>query len=82
MGSSRISLPTATVIDYFIASAHCMAAVQSLHIVQEAARYHSDHNPLFLRTACEALADAPIPISSAATEARVRYVIQEADSIL
>ena len=67
-------------IDYFIASSQCMAAVQSLHVVQEAARYHSDHNPLFLRIACEALADAPVPTSSATPDARVRYDAQKAEA--
>ena len=57
-----------------------MAAVQSLHVVQEAAHYHSDHNPLFLRIACEALADAPVPTSSTAPETRVRYDGQKAEA--
>ena len=57
-----------------------MSAVQSLHAVQEAACYHSDHNPLFLHIACVALAEALAPISSTSSEARVRYDVQKAEA--
>ena len=34
-------------VDYFIASVHCMTAAKSLHVLEEAARYGSDHNHCF-----------------------------------
>ena len=38
-------------IDYFTASEKCMAATQSLHVLEEASRSSSDHHPLILRVA-------------------------------
>ena len=64
-------------IDNFIASAQCMTAVQSLHVHEQASRYHSDPNPLFLHSACESLTHAPIPTPSAESDARMRYDVQE-----
>ena len=43
----------------------------SLHVLEEAGRYVTDHNPLILGVACETLTYAPTP-PSAATSARVR----------
>ena len=67
-------------IDYFIASAQCMTAVQSLHVLEQASRYHSDHNPLFLHFACESLTCAPIPTPSAESGARMRYGVPRAEA--
>lgn len=33
-------------VDGFIASVHCMTAAKSLHVLEEAARYGSAHNPM------------------------------------
>ncbi len=71
-----------------------MTAAQSLHVLAEAGRYGSDHNPLILRVACDTLSNAPIPKTpyptilvvvpyptpSAASDASVRYVVQEAEA--
>ncbi len=62
-----------SVIDYFIASDKCMAAAQSLHVLEEASRYSSDHNPLIMRIASETLRDAPTSTPSAASDLKVRY---------
>jgi len=67
-------------IDYFIASAQCMTAVQSLRVLDEAGRYRSDHNPLFLHFACESLTHAPVPTPSTESGARMRYDVQRAEA--
>ena len=67
-------------IDYFIASAKCMAAAQSLHVHQEASRYGSDHNLLQLHLACEQLSSAPTHPPSATPATRVRYDSQRAEA--
>ncbi len=60
-------------IDYFVASAECFSAVKSLHALDEAARYNSDHNPLLLHLAYKAPCDTHTHTSSAASDARIRY---------
>ena len=67
-------------VDYFIASVHCMTAAKSLHVLEEAARYGSDHNPLFLHVACDTVQLARSSNPSAACEARVRYDVQRAEA--
>ena len=42
-------------VDYYIASVHCMSAAKSLHVLEEAGRYGTDHNPLILHVACESM---------------------------
>ncbi len=41
-------------IDYFVASAECFSAVKSLHVLDVAARYNSDHDSLLLHLAYKA----------------------------
>ena len=65
-------------IDYFIASAQCMTAVQLLRVLEEAGRYRSDHNPLFLHFACESLTRAPAP--STDSGARMQYDVHRAEA--
>ena len=67
-------------VDYFIASVHCMTAAKSLHVLEEAAHYGSDHNPLFLHVACDTVQLARSSHPSAACEARVRYDVQRAEA--
>ncbi len=67
-------------IDYFVASADCFAAVKSLHVLDEAARYNSDHNPLLLHLAYKAPCDTHTHTSSAASDARIRYDVQKAEA--
>ena len=57
-----------------------MTAVQSLHVLEQASRYHSDHNPLFLHFACDSLTHAPAPTPSAESDARMRYDVQTAEA--
>ena len=64
-------------IDYFVASAQCFLAVKSLPVLDEAARYRSDQNPLLLHIAHKAPCDAHTHTSSAAPDARMRYDIQK-----
>ncbi len=64
-------------IDYFVASAQCFSAVKSLHVLDEAARYRSDHNPLLLHIAYKAPCDTHTHTSSAASDARIRYDAQK-----
>ena len=66
-------------VDYFIASAQCMTAVQSLHLLEQAGRYHSDHRPLFLHFACESLTHSPVPTASE-SGARMGYDVQRAEA--
>ena len=40
-------------VDYFIASIQCVTAAKTLHVLEEAARYASDHNPLIVHIACD-----------------------------
>ena len=65
---------------YFIASVHCLTAAKSLHVLEEAGRYGTDHNPIMLCVACESLSNAPTPTPSAPTSARVRYDGQNAEA--
>ena len=44
-------------IDYFVASAECFSVVKSLHVLDDAARYNSDYNPLLLHIAYKAPCD-------------------------
>ena len=67
-------------IDYFVASAECFSAVKSLHVLDEAARYNSDHNPLLLHIAYKAPCDTHTHTSSAASDARIRYDVQKAEA--
>jgi len=67
-------------IDYFVASARCLSAVKSLHVLDEAARYRSDHNPLLLHIAYKAPCDSHTHTSSAASDARIRYDVQKAEA--
>ena len=67
-------------IDYFVASAQCFSAVKSLHVLDEAARYNSDHNPLLLHLAYKAPCDTHTHTSSAASDARIRYDVQKAEA--
>ncbi len=67
-------------IDYFVASAQCFSAVKSLHVLDEAARYRSDHNPLLLHIAYKAPCDTHTHTSSAASDARIRYDVQKAEA--
>ena len=57
-----------------------MTAAKSLHVLEEAARYGSDHNPLFLHVACDTVQLANSSNPSAACEARVRYDVQRAEA--
>ena len=66
-----------SIIDYFVASAQCFLAVKSLPVLDEAARYRSDQNPLLLHIAHKAPCDAHTHTSSAAPDARMRYDIQK-----
>ena len=67
-------------VDYFIASVHCITAAKSLHVLEEAVGYGSDHNPLFLYIACDIVQLAHTSNSSAACGARVRYDVQRAEA--
>ncbi len=64
-------------IDYFVASAQCFSAVKSLHVLDEAARCRSDHNPLLLHIAYKAPCDTHTHTTSAASDARIRYDAQK-----
>ena len=57
-----------------------MTAAKSLHVLEEAARYGSDHNPLFLHVACDTVQLAHSSNPSAACEARVRYDVHRAEA--
>ena len=59
-------------VDYFIASVKCLTAAKSLDVLEEAARYGSDHNPLILRITCDTTKHCPTPDLSAA-DAKVQY---------
>ena len=58
-------------INCFIASAQSMTAVQSLRVLEEAGRYRSDDNPLFLHFTCEPLTHAPAPTPPTDSGARM-----------
>ena len=47
----------------------------ALHVLDEAGRYGTDHNPLILHVACDTLKHALTPPSTA-SRARVRYDCQ------
>ena len=49
-------------------------------MLEEASRYGSDHNPLILRVACDALTHAPTPNNSAASGVKMRYDVQKAEA--
>jgi len=51
-----------------------------LHVLDEAARYRSDHNPLLLHIAYKAPCDTHTHTSSAASDARIRYDVQKAEA--
>ena len=61
-------------VDYYIASVHCMTAATSLHLLKDAGKYGTDHNPLILHVACDTLKHAPTPPSTA-TRARVHVFL-------
>ena len=65
-------------VDYLVASIHCVTAAKSLHVLEEAARYASDHNPLILHIACDIHEHAPTANPSVDSGARVRYDVQRA----
>ena len=56
-----------------------MTAAKSLHVLDEAGRYGTDHNPLILPVACDTLKHAPTSPSTA-SRARVRYDCQNAEA--
>ena len=60
-----------------------MTAAKSLHVLEEAGRYGSDHNPPIMPVACNALTHAPTPNTSAASGVRkswMRYDVQKAEA--
>ena len=57
-----------------------MTAVKSLHMLEKAARYGSDRNPLFLHIAHGTVQLAHTSNPSAACEARVQYDVQRAEA--
>ena len=67
-------------VDYLLASIHCVTAAKSLHVLEEAARYASDHNPLTLHIACDIHEHAPTSNPSVDSGARVRYDVQRAEA--
>ncbi|DBA80149.1 TPA: hypothetical protein ACH3X2_007622 [Trebouxia sp. C0005] len=67
-------------IDYYAASAQCFSAVKSVRVLDEAARYRSDHNFLLLHIAYKAPCDIHTHTSSAASDARSRCDVQKAEA--
>ena len=59
-------------VDYYIASVHCMTAAKLLHVLEEAGRYGTDHNPLILHVACETSKHEPTQPSAASSDMIVR----------
>ena len=57
-----------------------MTAAKSLHVLEEATRHGSDHNPLFLHVACDTIQLAHTSNPSAACEARVWCDVQRAEA--
>ena len=55
-------------------------AVKCLHVLDEAARYRSDHNPLLWHIAYKAPCDTHTHTSFAASDARIRYDVQKAEA--
>ncbi len=78
MDSSSFRLQS--VIDCFVASEQCMAAIQSLRVLEEASGYSSDCNYFILGVASETLGDAPTPTPSAASDLRVQYDAHKAEA--
>lgn len=65
-------------IDYYVASARCMSAMKSLHVLDVARDVRSDHYPVQLHVACDELHSMCAPPTS--SEPKIRYHRQKAEA--
>ena len=70
--------PGHIVIDYYITSANCMSAVQSLCVLEDA-NCRTDHFPVQLHVACDTIVAAKAGLPPAPSEPRIRYDADKAD---
>ena len=67
-----------SVIDYYISSAKCMSAVQSLCVLEDT-NCRTDHFPVQLYVACDTIVAAKAGLPPAPSEPRIRYDAEKAD---
>ena len=80
MASSLSQVLVATVLLITTLRLYIACLLQShMHMLEEAGRYGTDHNPLIWHVAYKTLKHAPTP-PSATTGARVRYARQNAEA--
>lgn len=67
-------------IDYFVASAQCIAMTRSLQVLEDITHGRTDHYPVLLHVSCNTLDASHQHIPPASTDARFRYDGQKADA--